>query len=602
MAGFVIGAVILVLVAVYVGISVYFMSHFSFNTYVNDIPSYKLTAADIEKIVTDGVKQYSLTVHARGDITDVISSDDISLSLRMDGQFEDALKKQNPFLWPKYLFTETHLTTDNIVVYSKDVVEAKIAALDLFSPANVIEPVDAYIPEESGEDGFYIVPEDYGQTPIMESVSEKICAALDVLDSEVTIDDECYKVPEIYSDNAELVAFCNNLNTYCKASITYEFGADTVVVDGTKIKEWCNINGTEVSLDEEKVRDFVNSMARQYDTFGKDRTITSHSGEQVTVTGGDYGWWMDRATETSELIAAIKNGEKGVRTPVYFGTAAQYGENDWGNSYVEIDLSAQHLWVYQDGAMVIDSDFVSGCVNKKRATPRGSYAITYKERDATLVGENYESAVKYWMPFNGNVGMHDASWRSNFGGYDYILNGSHGCVNLPTAKAEQIYETVTKGEAVFVYGGLTDPVPVVEQEIVNPETGEVTIKRVPVINGKIAGTDTPVQTTSPAETAPAAEGQAPAAETTPAAEGQAPAAETTPAAEGQAPAAETTPAAEGQAPAAETAPAAEGQAPAAETTPAAEEQAPAAETAPAAEEQAPAAETAPAAEEQAPAE
>lgn len=57
------------------------------------------------------------------------------------------------------------------------------------------------------------------------------------------------------------------------------------------------------------------------------------------------------------------------------------------------------------------------------------------------------------MPFNGNVGMHDASWRSSFGADIYLRNGSHGCVNLPSKKAEVIYGYVEQGEPVIVYGG-----------------------------------------------------------------------------------------------------------------------------------------------------
>ena len=73
--------------------------------------------------------------------------------------------------------------------------------------------------------------------------------------------------------------------------------------------------------------------------------------------------------------------------------------------------------------MVDESDFVSGCVNKGTTTPRGTYGITYKERDATLNGENYSSPVKYWMPFNGDIGMHDADWRNegDFGGDIYTF-------------------------------------------------------------------------------------------------------------------------------------------------------------------------------------
>ena len=85
----------------------------------------------------------------------------------------------------------------------------------------------------------------------------------------------------------------------------------------------------------------------------------------------------------------------------------------------------------------------------------GTYSITYKEKDATLVGENYSSPVKYWMPFNGNIGLHDASWRSSFGGTLYVTGGSHGCVNLPSKKAAEIFAAVEKGEAVIVHGGMT---------------------------------------------------------------------------------------------------------------------------------------------------
>ena len=94
-------------------------------------------------------------------------------------------------------------------------------------------------------------------------------------------------------------------------------------------------------------------------------------------------------------------------------------------------------------------------MSKGYGTPVGIYGITYKERDATLRGEGYASPVSYWIPFNGNVGMHDASWRGSFGGEIYLRGGSHGCVNLPVKKAEKIYEYVEKGEPVIVYGGKT---------------------------------------------------------------------------------------------------------------------------------------------------
>ena len=77
--------------------------------------------------------------------------------------------------------------------------------------------------------------------------------------------------------------------------------------------------------------------------------------------------------------------------------------------------------------------------------------MTYKERNAMLVGENYETPVSYWMPFNQNVGLHDAVWRDSFGGSIYKTSGSHGCINLPYAIAKQIYGYAEKGMPVICY-------------------------------------------------------------------------------------------------------------------------------------------------------
>ena len=129
-----------------------------------------------------------------------------------------------------------------------------------------------------------------------------------------------------------------------------------------------------------------------------------------------------------------------------------YRDNDSiGDSYVEIDLTNQHGWVYENGQMVFDTDMVSGNVGANVGTPQGTYRITYKEKNATLKGENYETPVSYWMPFNGNIGMHDAIWRSEFGGDIYLTNGSHGCINLPPDSAASIFNHIKAGTPVVCY-------------------------------------------------------------------------------------------------------------------------------------------------------
>ena len=118
------------------------------------------------------------------------------------------------------------------------------------------------------------------------------------------------------------------------------------------------------------------------------------------------------------------------------------------NAKVVVSILNQTLNYYEKGQVVLSSPVVTGL---NSATPKGTYKILSKSRNVTLVGENYESHVRYWMPFIGrSYGLHDASWRSNFGGQIYKTNGSHGCVNLPTNKAAQLYDLIEVGTPVII--------------------------------------------------------------------------------------------------------------------------------------------------------
>ena len=109
------------------------------------------------------------------------------------------------------------------------------------------------------------------------------------------------------------------------------------------------------------------------------------------------------------------------------------------------------MYFYKDGKKILESDFVSGNVSKGYTTPPGLFSLTYKQRDATLKGQGYASPVKFWMPFNGGIGFHDASWRNTFGGTIYKKSGSHGCINLPYSAAQTIYQNIEKDYLVICF-------------------------------------------------------------------------------------------------------------------------------------------------------
>ena len=112
-------------------------------------------------------------------------------------------------------------------------------------------------------------------------------------------------------------------------------------------------------------------------------------------------------------------------------------------------------WIYRDGVVILECDFVSGDTSKGNTTPPGVYSLYYKTSPFVLKsdtpGDSYETPVTYWMPFNGGIGFHDASWRGSFGGNIYTYSGSHGCVNMPTWAAAQMYENISAGYPIICY-------------------------------------------------------------------------------------------------------------------------------------------------------
>ena len=259
---------------------------------------------------------------------------------------------------------------------------------------------------------------------------------------------------------AEAMVIGQKLATVNGMSVTYQMpNKQTEVLDGLTIASWVNgSKGLTVSVDAAKVADYVQGLRNKYDTPTGTQTWQSADGTTKSIKT-NYGWHIDQTKETEALIANIQSLQSVTREPVYSSRAAQTAMPQWGKTFVEIDISSQHVYFYQDGNCVWDSKCVTGtATDPDRATPTGVFALKYKQRDRVLRGRinpqtgkpSYESPVAYWMPFNGNIGLHDASWRSSFGGNIYLKSGSHGCINLPPKNAKTLYELITPGTVIVV--------------------------------------------------------------------------------------------------------------------------------------------------------
>ena len=430
----------------------YFSSHFLPGSMVNGFNCSYMTSEDTEDLLNQRVSAYVLAVETMKNGQEAISAQDVGLSYVSTGIVKQLIKDQDRFTWFLAFNQDKNYDISESLSYNVELMGQAVDNLKCMQPENVVQPVDAQI-QDTG-DTFEIIPEVVGNALDRTKTEEVISAAMLRGKTSVNLEDEsCYRKPSVYSTDELLKANCEKMNQLVKVIITYDFADRTETVDRTLIKNWFGYDEDgNVILDENLVRQYVADLGLKYDTMGQTRTFLTYDNRQVEIKGGDYGWVIDQDEEVKALIAAIESGVTQVREPVYLYSGYSRGTNDIGSTYVEIDLTNQRLVFYMKGTPIVDTPIVSGNPNIDGcATPEGCYALDAKESPAVLTGEDYETNVTYWMPFAGNVGIHDATWRTEFGGNMYQWDGSHGCINVPYDKAAAIYANIEVGMSVVVY-------------------------------------------------------------------------------------------------------------------------------------------------------
>lgn len=441
-----------VMVVAYIIVAVYFGGHFYSGAQIYGIDCSKKTSGQVKADVREKIGEYELTIEERNGQKDVITASQISLEYVDDSGIDQQMKKQRCYLWPAMMLLRKSGDLTINTTYDRAGIDQVLGRMNCFLPGNIVAPQDAYRGDTA--EGYEVVPEVMGTTLDYEKTKTAIMDALDRGAVSVSLDEAgCYIDPVVYQDDEELNAEVEELNSLMTARITYDFDDRQEVVDASVIKGWIekDENGAYY-IDEDHIREYVSELAMKYDTFGCTRTFYTSIGTAVELTGGDYGWAMNQDATAKILIAAVKEGKTETIEPEYIYTAMSRAENDIGGTYVEICLSRQEMWCYQDGYLMVDTPVVTGNPNKGNATPSGSvWAIDAKMQDYVLRGEGYEAPVDYWMPFEGDVGIHDMQNRAYFGGSIYLSNGSHGCVNTPYDAAQTIYNIVSIGSPVIVY-------------------------------------------------------------------------------------------------------------------------------------------------------
>ncbi len=442
---------IVFLLIIYLGISVYYDYHFLPNTVINGYDCGNKSVSAVEAEMVDSVRLYCLNIEERLNKVEMIPSADIEMKMNIKGDLNEILSKQNNYMWFK---KGGEHSADINVTYNEEKLDKVIEKLACLDDTKITGIVPASLEYSSGK--FNVVKGHSGTEINKETAITAIKNAIKNMDETLVLEDTgCYTTP-LQLDESGFEALVDTLNSYLDVKITLTFGEDEEVIDDSMISGWLSIDtANNIVFDETAIREYLGTLADKYDTMGNARTFINAEGKETTIAGGDYGWWIDGATECANIIADIKALNTITREPAFKQRADVFEDVDFKDNYIEVNLSKQKLYAIKDGELFHEADIVSGA--PKTATPAGIYRMRFMFKDYELVRETFKKTVKYWMVFYGNtketnIGLCSCDWLTEFGGNVYQSKGSLGSIYMSNDDAKIIYENYPNDDfAVIIY-------------------------------------------------------------------------------------------------------------------------------------------------------
>ncbi len=339
----------------------------------------------------------------------------------------------------------------------EDVAKEYLGSLSVFTNENSSkEPVNAYLEWDDEKSKFYIVPEEYGNKLDFEEAYNYLLSALRNGKTVIDFGGITDITPKITANSTELKEQMENINNVVATTVEYKLhNGDTYKLDAKTMKDWVSRDDDgNYSIDlESNVTKFVDKLAKEAKYKLTSTKFKATGLGEISVPFGRATYaTVDKEKEIERLTKQLEI-KKSAEFEVIYEALPDYTNID---TYVELDLSRQRVWMYVNGECVLETPCVTGNVAQGYSTPAGIYHLTYKTMHATLEGYNYDGStystpVTYWMPFNGGIGFHDATWRGSFGGNIYMTNGSHGCVNLPYWAASTLYSYINTSIPIILY-------------------------------------------------------------------------------------------------------------------------------------------------------
>lgn len=430
---------------------------FLYGTWINGIYCTGKSAAEVNELLKAQVMQTELTVEDIAGNIEKIQFSEEEFEVDFSEEIQTLLEKQSPFLWFAKLSTKNYEISPEYTIEDK-LLYKKVKSLSIVQQGLNLEEPKAEIVKTS--DKGYVLEDNLKGAPDADEIIKVVIDALRAGQSTVVLSEDCYMDRKPTAQVQKTLSLWLKIESLQKCGIIYKIGDEQVSISEAEIAEWFQLDEEgQFVLDKENnpvlkkncYRDYIFSLADRYDTYNKPREFLTTRGDVVTIEKGTYGNKIDKEAEIEYLSEAFLEKRREIRIPKYEQEALYPGKDDLGDTYVEIDLTQQKMYYYVDGEISLETPIVSGNMQGGYDTPERVCYIYQKQTDRILRGPGYASPVDYWMPVYGNIGIHDASWRSEFGGEIYKTNGSHGCINTPFEAMKALFEEVEIGTPVIMF-------------------------------------------------------------------------------------------------------------------------------------------------------
>ena len=462
--GIALGVIVGVLAIVYVAGIAVFSNWFLPNTTIGPVDVSLKSSDEAVELIDAHVKDYKLDV-VGGNFSYRTTAEKLGLSADSHAIVQGAHDDLSAWKWPVLLVEGAHDESGSVKLsYLESATSIDVKqAVETFNEG-AEPPQNACVAYDEKKDMFVVQPEVAGTRYEPERVVKALDAGVRGLSPKVQLSDEQLVQPTVLATDPRLTKAATEASKMISAHLKLSLaGISGGEVGPDQLHGLVSIDDDfNVKIDEDVLAGWVDELVEGYNTVGSERTYTRPDGKVITVDGGAYGWEVDSEALREEVLQGIREGSnREIEIPCsMIGTAWNgVGQVDWGNRYIDVDLSEQYVRFYDDNSEIIwESPCITGTPDGMHNTVEGVWYVTGKESPSKLVGwefgkKIYETTVRWWMPFEGNgIGFHDADWQPAFGGYLYASGyGSHGCVNLPVYAAEELWYIIEVDDVVIVH-------------------------------------------------------------------------------------------------------------------------------------------------------